>query len=79
MYDFMQVEKAQLAQAKTHAEVARKYSQRCMTSAQEKTKSFASSPAGIATAFSAGAFQGATNSQAKSPISSLLPILLRLF
>ncbi|MDU0352982.1 hypothetical protein RS130_02700 [Paraglaciecola aquimarina] len=74
----MQKQKQQLAQAKKDLEVAQKYSQRRRLDAQQKTKIFLSSTTGIASAFGAGAIHGATSKQTQSPVSSLLPMLMRM-
>ncbi len=75
MLDFMQQQKQQLAQAKTHTELADKYSQRRLKEATAQSKRFLASPTAIAGAFALGAIKGASQKQTR--FFSVLPTLIR--
>jgi len=79
MFDPLKKEKANLNQARINAEVARKYSKRQFENAKSKSKSFISSPTGIAGMFVAGSIKGATSDIPKPSSSLLLSLFLKLF
>lgn len=79
MFDPLKHEKAKLQQARVNAELARKYSKRQFENAKSKTKSFISSPTGIAGMFVAGSIKGATQQVPKPPLSIITSVLLKLF
>ena len=72
MLDFLKKEKQSLEQCKTNLDVAQKYSSMQMEKAKLKTKSFLSSPAGIGSAFAAGAVKGALSDVPVPPVSLVL-------
>jgi hypothetical protein len=78
MFDPLKKQKAKLQQAKINAELADKYSKRQLENAQSKSKSFISSPTGIAGMFVAGSIKGATADVPKPPASIILSMLLKL-
>ena len=78
MFDPLKKEKASLEQARTNAELAKKYSKRQFKNAKSKSRSFLSSPTGIASMFAAGAVNGATSDVPKPPLSIILSMLLKL-
>lgn len=79
MFDPLKKERAKLLQASINAELARKYSKRQLENAKSKSKSFISSPTGIAGMFVAGSIKGASTDVPKPPASIILSLLLKLF
>tara|TARA_R110002153_G_scaffold110189_1_gene251162 strand:+ start:34793 stop:35032 length:240 start_codon:yes stop_codon:yes gene_type:complete len=79
MFDPLKKEKAKVQQAKINAELAKKYSQRQFEKAKYSSKSFISSPTGIAGMFVAGSINGATSDVPKPISSVVVSLLLKLF
>lgn len=79
MFDLLKKEKAKLQQAKINAELAKKYSARQFEKAKSTSKSFVSSPTGIAGMFVAGSIKGAVSDVPKAPSSLIISMLLKLF
>lgn len=79
MFDPLKKEKAKVEQARINAELAKKYSLRQYQKAKYTSKSFISSPTGIASMFVAGSINGATSEVPKAPSSIILSLLLKLF
>jgi hypothetical protein len=79
MFDPLNKEKAKLEQARINAEVAKKYTKRQWVNAKVKSKSFISSPTGIASMFVAGSINGATSDVPKPLSSVVVSLLLKLF
>ena len=71
MFDILAKEKQRLEQTKHNLKAAHKYSKMQVSQAKANTKSFMSSPAGIGTAFAAGAVKGAT-ADIPTPPASLI-------
>lgn len=74
MFDVLGKEKQRLEQTKRNLAAAQKYSRMQMQQAKTHTKSFLSSPAGIGTAFAAGAVKGATADVPTPPASLLFAV-----
>lgn len=79
MFDPLKKEKAKLQQATVNAALAKKYSSRQLVNAKSKSRSFLSSPIGIAGMFVAGSIKGAADKVPKPPSSILLSTLLKMF
>lgn len=77
MFNIMGKEKQRLEQTKRNLVVSQDYYDMCLKQAQDQSKAFMSSPAGIGSAFAAGALKGATADVPTPPASMLFNLASR--